>query len=55
MYYLTTEAKRKGAKRHILTKNNDIEELRRMAYALREMGGYTYKIFDGKWELIDEI
>ena len=53
MYYLTTTAKRKNAKRHIAWKSDDIEYLRGRANNLNDC--YIVEIYNGKWELIERI
>lgn len=53
MYYLTTTAKRKNAKRHIVTKSNDLEYLRRIGRDINIC--YITEIYDGKWNLIERI
>ena len=51
MYILTTTAKRKNAKRHIVDKNNDIEYLRKLSKNMNTC--YIIEICNGKWELIE--
>lgn len=53
MYILTITAKQKNAKRHIVTKSKDIEELRRQANNTNDK--YIKQIYNGKWELIETI
>lgn len=51
MYYLTTTAKRKNAKRHIVMKSDSIEELKKIAEN-NINPRYIAEIYDGKWNLI---
>jgi hypothetical protein len=54
MYYLTTTAKRKNAKRHIVDKGNEIEALRKLG--LHNINDkYIVEIFTGRWELVERI
>lgn len=53
MYYLTTTAKRRGAKRHIVDKSADINALRRLAQNINEK--YIVEIYSGSWQLIERI
>lgn len=54
MYYLTTTAKRKNAKRHIVIKSNDLEYLRRIGKDdINDC--YITEIYDGKWNLVERI
>lgn len=53
MYYLTTTAKRRGAKKHIVGKNADINALRRLAQNINEK--YTVEIYTGSWQLVERI
>lgn len=52
-YILTIEAKRKGAKRHIVKKSSDIEELRKLSNNLNDR--YKVDIYNGKWQFIENI
>lgn len=52
MYYLTATAKRKNAKRHIVTKSNDIAYLRRISKNLNAT--YIAEIYDGRWNLVEQ-
>lgn len=54
MYYLTITAKRKNAKRHISSKGNDIERLRRLANNINK-DYYVVEIYNGKWELVERF
>ena len=53
MYYLTTTAKRKNAKRHIARKSEDINYLKRLGRNISER--YIVEIYNGKWELVETI
>jgi len=53
MYYLTTTAKRKNAKRHIVRKSEDINYLKRLGRNVSER--YIVEIYNGKWELVETI
>lgn len=53
VYYLTVTAKRKNAKRHIVNKSTDIDQLRKTAQVLNKC--YTREIYNGKWELVETI
>ena len=53
MYYLTTKAKRKDAKRHIVSKCKDIEYLRTLAKNMNAC--YIVEIYNGKWELVERF
>lgn len=54
MYYLTITAKRKNAKRHISSKGNDIERLRRLANNINK-DYYVVELYNGKWELVERF
>lgn len=54
MYYLTTTAKRKNAKRHIASKGTDIEYLRNIGKN-NINDCYITEIYNGKWELVERI
>lgn len=53
MFYLTITAKRKNAKRHIVKKSNDIDVLRNLSRNMNKR--YRVEIYNGKWELIEEM
>ena len=53
MYYLTTTAKRKNAKRHIVEKSKDIEYLRNLSKNMNAC--YIVEIYNGKWELVERF
>lgn len=54
MYYLTTTAKRKNAKRHIVIKSNDLDYLRNTGKnCINDC--YITEIYDGKWDLVERI
>lgn len=50
MYYVTTTARRKNAKRHILEKTKDLQTAMEV---MNKMGDrYIIEIYTGKWELV---
>lgn len=51
MFYVTIKAKRKNAKRHIITKYATFEEAYRF-YNLMDNPKYIYEICNGKWETV---
>lgn len=53
MMYLITKCNQKNARRHIVTKSNDIEYLRRLSENLNIR--YHVEIYDGRWNLIETI
>ena len=54
MYYLTITAKRKNAKRHIVTKSESLDELRNLGK--NNMNDeYIVEIYTGKWELVERV
>ena len=53
MFYLTITAKRKNAKRHIVSKSSDIDALRKLARNMNNC--YLVEIYNGKWELVETI
>ena len=55
MYILTTTAKRKNAKRHIVDKSNNIEPLRKLAQNNIDKDRYVVEIYTGKWELVERF
>lgn len=50
---LTITAKRKNAKRHIVSRCNDIESARKLAENMNDC--YIVEIYNTKWELIERI
>lgn len=49
-YILTMTAKRKNAKRHIVARSNDLDELRKF-----HPQQYINEIYDSHWNLIEVI
>lgn len=54
MYYLTVTAKRKGAKRHIVYKSNDLDDLIKSSSGINKKR-YKVVIYSGKWKQVTEI
>lgn len=54
MYILTITARRKNAKRHIVDKSADINDLRKLA---NNVNGdlYVIEIYTGGWELVEVV
>ena len=53
-YILTTTAKRKNAKRHIVTKSESLDELRNLGK--NNMNDkYIVEIYTGKWDLVERV
>ena len=52
MYYVTTTARRKNAKRHIADKVNDLETARKTMDRINNKL-YIIEVYNGKWELIE--
>ncbi len=54
MYILTITARRKNAKRHIVDKSTDINDLRKLA---NNVNGdrYVIEIYTGRWDLVEVI
>lgn len=55
MMYLTTTARRKGAKRHIVRKSNDIAYLRTLALNNIDNKRYIVEIYNGRWVLFENF
>jgi len=53
MYYLTITARRKDAKRHVVTKSQSVDYLR--AYGSHLKDSYKREIYDGRWALVETI
>ena len=54
MYILTTTSKRKNARRHIVTKSENLDQLRDLGK--NNMNDvYIVEIYTGKWELIERV
>ena len=53
-YILTTTAKRKNAKRHIVERSSDINELIKTAEFINR-DRYTVEIYNSKWELVEVL
>ena len=54
MYYLTITAKRKNAKRHIVTKSDILDKLIKLGKN-RINYNYIVEIYTGKWELFERV
>ena len=53
-YILTITAKRKNGKRHIVTKNTDINYLRWLGiYNINKK--YIVEIYNGNWQLVERV
>ena len=53
-YILTITAKRRNAKRHIVTKSESLDELRNLGR--NNMNDkYIVEIYTGKWELVERV
>lgn len=52
MYYITSTAKRKNAKRHIVMKSTDYAYIKKM-FDLYDNNRYIYEICNGKWEVLE--
>lgn len=55
MMYLTITARRKGARRHIVAKSNDIEQLKSLAINNLNKKLYIVEIYNGRWSLIESF
>lgn len=53
MYYLTITARRKNAKRHVVTKSSNLDYLRSFGSHLNE--AYKREVYDGRWALVETI
>ena len=53
-YILTITAKRKNGKRHIVTKNSDLNFLRGLGiYNINNK--YIVEIYNGNWQLVERV
>lgn len=53
MFYLTITAKVKNARRHIVKKGNNIDELRKLGNNMNIH--YITEIYDGTWQLVETV